>query len=236
MIPVGPHDASCPRDGQNDRVFCAHLVSSIESILAQESAASQGPGSSTIGHVEARSTSCKSRGLDMRRTLVNRCLIVLAVILGLSAALPFADTAARPGNGNSPNAKACQKGGWETRARKESPTVAFQSQDECVSYGAQGGTLVTVVAPTPSITVTMRSLEELCEPNILATGLAPGATYGFVGYIGYVGSEQESHRGEVSTDTTGAVSFSGTQFFNGGGYTYRVVIGGMSSASVSYMC
>jgi hypothetical protein len=51
--------------------------------------------------------------------------------------------------GKSANAKDCQKGGWTTLAREDQEWVAFVSQDECVSYGAQGGTL-TAYVPAPS--------------------------------------------------------------------------------------
>jgi hypothetical protein len=44
--------------------------------------------------------------------------------------------AAKPGN--SPSAKLCQKGGWESLVRAEDET-AFASEAECVSHGAQGG-------------------------------------------------------------------------------------------------
>ena len=53
------------------------------------------------------------------------------------------------GPGNSDNAKACQKNGWQTLVRQNG--TGFNNQDECVSYGAQGGVLKA--KPTGPITV-----------------------------------------------------------------------------------
>ena len=47
---------------------------------------------------------------------------------------------AKQGGGNSANAKLCQKDGWRDLARADGTT--FANQDECVSYGASGGTPV----------------------------------------------------------------------------------------------
>ena len=68
----------------------------------------------------------------------------LGTMLG-GGLVPRAQGAPTKGKGNSQNAKSCQKGGWQTQARSETPTVPFTSEEECVSYGAQGGTLVPLV-------------------------------------------------------------------------------------------
>ena len=47
------------------------------------------------------------------------------------------------GGGNSDNAKACQKNGWQTLARAQDSTAGFNNQDECVSYAAHGGSLIS---------------------------------------------------------------------------------------------
>lgn len=43
------------------------------------------------------------------------------------------------GGGNSPNAKACQKNGWQSLVT--STGASFSSEEECVAYAAMGGTL-----------------------------------------------------------------------------------------------
>ena len=68
-----------------------------------------------------------------------RVITLAVLVLGLVAGTANA----APGSSNKANAKACQKGGWETLAPSTNPTVAFASQDACVSYGASGGTIVT---------------------------------------------------------------------------------------------
>ena len=69
-----------------------------------------------------------------------RKLLVLATALATFAVVAAPAFAAK-GGGNSPNAKGCQKGGWQTQARTEDPATAFTSVGECTSYAAKGGTL-----------------------------------------------------------------------------------------------
>ena len=71
-------------------------------------------------------------------TFVLACVLVL---FALVIAVPL--TGAK--GGNSSNAEACQKGGWEQLAASDDPFTAFVNQDACVSAGAQGAVLVPVV-------------------------------------------------------------------------------------------
>ena len=61
------------------------------------------------------------------------------MIVAMLVVLPGVAQAAKPGN--SPNAKACQKGGWQDLVT--STGRRFANQGECVSYAAKGGTLTT---------------------------------------------------------------------------------------------
>jgi hypothetical protein len=70
-------------------------------------------------------------------------MLVLCVVLAL--AVGFATATA--GGGNSANAKLCQKGGWQNWVRTDGS--AFKNQGSCVSYAAQGGTLVAAAPTTP---------------------------------------------------------------------------------------
>jgi hypothetical protein len=84
----------------------------------------------------------------MRRTLIVvavACLALLAV-----------SVATAKDGGNVANAKLCQKGGWMNLVRADGTT--FASQDECVSYGAQGGT-ISPPSHQP------RTGEEVCVAN-----------------------------------------------------------------------
>jgi hypothetical protein len=94
-----------------------------------------------------------SGGTDRRRVLTGLLGAALAGSLGGAAADAKGKRqrhkrrvkAQKGGNkGNSPTAKSCQKGGWATLARAEGAAVPFVSEEECVSYGAQGGVLVVV--------------------------------------------------------------------------------------------
>ena len=67
--------------------------------------------------------------------------LLVAVALAVAVAAIAAGPASAKGGGNSANAKLCQKGGWQSLFTATGGT--FASQDECVSYGAQGGTILT---------------------------------------------------------------------------------------------
>jgi hypothetical protein len=68
----------------------------------------------------------------------------IGTLFMLSATLTLSIGAgAAAGGGNSANAKSCQHGGWQNWLRADQ--TPFTNQGDCVSYGAQGGTLT---APT----------------------------------------------------------------------------------------
>jgi hypothetical protein len=71
-------------------------------------------------------------------------LIVLAsLVLAIGAATALA------GGGNSANAKLCQKDGWMNSVRSDG--TSFSGPGECVSYGAHGGTLHSVLVFTAQL-------------------------------------------------------------------------------------
>ena len=66
---------------------------------------------------------------------------LVSVVVALTVALSLGVAQASAGeNGNAANAKKCQKGGWTTLVRSDGSSFADQSA--CVSYAAQGNTLV----------------------------------------------------------------------------------------------
>lgn len=70
-----------------------------------------------------------------------RALIFVVAVSALSAVVA-GGVAAEPagsGPGNAPNAKACQKGGWQGLVRSDGS--GFDSERACTSYAAKGGTL-----------------------------------------------------------------------------------------------
>lgn len=67
-------------------------------------------------------------------------LAAVTLVAGLGLAAPASAAPGGGNGGNSGNAKLCQKGGWESLYREDGST--FANQDECVSYGAQGGVIL----------------------------------------------------------------------------------------------
>lgn len=112
---------------------------------------------------------------------VLRMLSLIVVLLSLLAAAP-ASTIAKPsgangGPGNSGAAKMCKDGKWAHLAGEGSASIAFTSQDECVSHGAQGGLIVAYVpvveAPTVALSWVYHSTSS-CVGRITVTNFADG--------------------------------------------------------------
>lgn len=102
----------------------------------------------------------------MRKMWTIASVLIAVVLISLSA-MPVA--LAAPG-GNSDNARLCQKGGWQSLARAESPAIAFVNQGECVRYGAQGGEIIPLfVGPTINISGGLRGYDGV----ISGTGFTP---------------------------------------------------------------
>src|SRR5215218_280429 len=76
--------------------------------------------------------------------------VAVTLLLGLVAALPMTGSAG-PGS-NSVNAKKCYKGGWQRF--QGSDGTRFASEEACVSYAAQGGTIIPIPTATPTPTKT----------------------------------------------------------------------------------
>lgn len=98
-----------------------------------------------------------------RRRSSATALGALGVIVALTAVVAGGAQAAKPGN--SQNAKACQKGGWQNLVRSTDYS-GFSSEEECTSYAAKGGTLVNPRA--------------LCKQQLAAAGLSEPANANFI--------------------------------------------------------
>src|SRR5262249_56150903 len=77
----------------------------------------------------------------MRKQIVMALCALFALTVGVAAA-------SADGGGNSANAHLCQNGGWQSLFTSTGGT--FANQDQCVSYGAQGGTIFTTPNPFPA--------------------------------------------------------------------------------------
>jgi hypothetical protein len=69
-------------------------------------------------------------------------LLALVGFLALTAV--SASLADPPGNGNSANAKACQKDGWKSLYMRSGQP--FSNAGDCTSYAAHGGQLIVKAA------------------------------------------------------------------------------------------
>jgi hypothetical protein len=74
----------------------------------------------------------------MRLRVSGRTVLALSAVLALSIGVA---TATAGNAGNAANANLCQKNGWQNLFRTDG--IGFASQGDCVSYGAQGGTILT---------------------------------------------------------------------------------------------
>jgi len=130
------------------------------------------------------------------------CFATLSLLV-LAAGAVASPAAAAPG-GNADNAHACQKGGWETLARAEDRYTAFANQDECVSYGAQGGTIVDLVVLNPYISLTFSPTgsPDYCGVNVHLREFQPNTEYVVSNYAqgSYWGSTTISTDGDGNAD------------------------------------
>jgi hypothetical protein len=98
---------------------------------------------------------------------MRRLVLAIGVVaLALTAFAVSGGTAVAAQGGNSANAHACQKDGWQLWVRADQ--TPFANQDECVSYGAQGGTL-TVPLPVPPA-VLARAWTDLVVDGVFTLG------------------------------------------------------------------
>jgi hypothetical protein len=97
----------------------------------------------------------------LKRTVTGfRRVAALSVVLLLACVAVGGALAA---GGNSANAKMCQKDGWQTAQTSAGGT--FASEDDCVSYGAHGGTVFE-----PSVTVSPTHVPEETDSTVTVTG------------------------------------------------------------------
>jgi hypothetical protein len=103
-----------------------------------------------------------------------RLFVVLAVLLLLGRALPVSAGAAPA----EQYARQCRK--YARYARLESPTVPFASADECLDYGAGGGTVVGVATRyNPTVKVSLQPITGTvtCTGTVFLNGFLPRSTY-----------------------------------------------------------
>jgi hypothetical protein len=134
-----------------------------------------------------------------------RLTLALAAGALVAAMLPGVAAAAADG-GNSANAKACQKGGWESL--QTGTGGVFSNADDCVSYAAKGGALFK---PELSFHCQWAAYPGFGNSTGIwwtATGFTPDSTA--VAHTSAAGSF-EYQWGGVAIDADGASAFSWDQ-------------------------
>jgi hypothetical protein len=106
----------------------------------------------------------------MKRTALVLCAgLALAVGVGTATA-----------GGNSDVAHACQQGGWQNYVRADG--TGFNNQGECVSYGAQGGSLKKKPLVTNVSEPTFNYNVKTCSVTVPYTPGLDTRLYGVNGY------------------------------------------------------
>jgi hypothetical protein len=125
-------------------------------------------------------------------------LLVAAATAALMVPLALA-------GGNSDNAKACQKGGWQNLVRQENGT-GFNNQDECVAYGAHGGVLQ---AKPPAVTGPINVTEPVLNLDVntcsVTVPYTPGIDTFLYGVNGHPETEAITHDVTVTGGLDGAL-------------------------------
>jgi hypothetical protein len=101
------------------------------------------------------------------------------MVVWAALAMTVGATSATAHNGNADAAHACQHGGWQNLVRSDG--TAFDNQSDCVSYAAQGGTLM----PNPACTAGSENFSEDAfgsQPTTFSGGTIDSA-YGFNGKV-----------------------------------------------------
>jgi hypothetical protein len=129
-------------------------------------------------------------------TLVKKLIVGLIVAAATTAIMvPLALA-----GGNSSNAQACQKGGWQNLAREDG--TGFNNQDECVSYGAHGGVLNT--KPKGPIQVSEPTFNYNVNTCSVTVPYTPGLNTYLYGVNGYSQDTPITHDVTVSAGLNGA--------------------------------
>jgi hypothetical protein len=156
----------------------------------------------------------------------------IRLVVGLVAALAMlaVSSAALAGRGgNDANAKLCQKGGWSSLM--DSAARPFVSEDACVSYAAQGGSIY------PAAKLVVKACDTQPYDGICVTTTGSGLE------VGSIATTTLSKNGQPTTEdfsvvqAGGTVSSSPLQHFElpcVAGNEYSASATGISADSASY--
>ena len=107
--------------------------------------------------------------MNTPRRPFGQLVMIVLMLVSLMAAVPLGVSA----QGNSDAAHLCQQGGWEDL--QGSDGTLFANQDECVSYAAQGGMLITRTLPSIIVSVAP-AVHGSGEPGYMISGTGTNFT------------------------------------------------------------
>jgi hypothetical protein len=155
-----------------------------------------------------------------KRPRPGRRLCTLAALsTGLLLACLVVSGPALARGGNSTNAKLCQKGGWETLQSGTGGT--FTSEDACVSYGAQGGSLFN-----PSVTLDPTHVGEEVTSFVTVVGFHPSSSGDLTIHVLPAGGTVSFLA--IPTNTTGGLPVFTT------GFTAGACTNGVTGAEITF--
>jgi len=125
---------------------------------------------------------------------MKRLFFVLCAALALTVGVSTASA----GGGNSDAAHACQQGKWQYIVRSDG--TPFKNQGDCVSYAAQGGTLVPLPDLQLSVSCTGSATAVDCVFHVKNAGVAPAT-----GLIGVDAALQFAQNGDAAIAVAVAV-------------------------------
>jgi hypothetical protein len=158
--------------------------------------------------------------------LVLALCAVFALTVGVAAAT--ADQ-----GGNSANAQACQQGGWMNL--QGSDGTQFANQGQCVSFGAQGGTIVPIPPSVVTVSVTPNATLGFCNVTANLSHFAPNTAYTLAVTVGFLpsGTIFDFH---PTTDSSGAASVTFSLLESNTSWEAEASVGSVSSPPVPFSC
>jgi hypothetical protein len=103
--------------------------------------------------------------------MLRKSTLLIVALTSIVTALAVTGGALAARGGNSANAHACQKGGWQLAQTGAGALLNFANQDECVSFGAGGGVLFA-----PRLTPNPTHVPEGTDSFVVASGFHPNST------------------------------------------------------------
>lgn len=154
------------------------------------------------------------------------------IVAALTVALSVGVATATAGGGNSANAKLCQKGGW--MSLQGSDGTQFASEEDCVSFGAHGGTLVPIPTNPPSVSLSFTQTSSFlyCFITVNLAHFAPNTNYS-VDFS--INSGYFTQAYPVTTDSSGSASVATVSFAQNGSWA-SANVGSVSSGNQTITC